>query len=98
MQPPYHVNAARVQPLSERIDTITALATLTGRPIDLIDLHTVGEPLLGQILRHGTRLTGSDTRFGQLIARHFFETEDFMHLQRFSRSVHAPREPLSVTF
>ncbi len=41
-------------PLStaERIALIEQLATLAGRPVDLIDLATFGEPLLGEILRH----------------------------------------------
>jgi len=62
----------------ERMDIIAALAERTGRPIDLIDLHVVAEPLLGQILRHGRRLLGSDGAYGQLISRHLFLQADFM--------------------
>jgi len=32
----------------------------TGRSADLVDLRQVGEPWLGQVLRHGRRLRGSD--------------------------------------
>jgi len=63
---------------SETIALIEALADRTGRPIDLVDLRTVGEPLLGQILQHGRRLLGSDGAYGQLISRHLFEQADFM--------------------
>ena len=42
----------------EKMDIIAALAEQTGRPIDLIDLKVVAEPLLGQIVRHGRRLLG----------------------------------------
>ena len=63
---------------NQKIDIISALATRTGRPIDLIDLKVVAEPLLGQIVRHGRRLFGSDTAYGQLISRHLFEQADFM--------------------
>lgn len=62
----------------ERIALIEALAERTGRPVDLIDLHAVGEPLLGQILRHGRRLLGSDGAYGRLLSRHLFDQADFL--------------------
>jgi len=62
----------------ERISIINALAERTGRPVDLIDLSVVSEPLLGQMLRHGRRILGSDTLYGDLISRHLFEQADFM--------------------
>lgn len=62
----------------EKMDIIAALAERTGRPVDLIDLKVVAEPLLGQIVRHGRRLMGSDGAYGQLISRHLFEQADFM--------------------
>lgn len=66
----------------ERMGLISEVALLSGRPIDLIDLHAVGEPLLGQILRNGRRLIGSRAEFGNLIARHFTESADFLPLRR----------------
>jgi uncharacterized protein len=63
---------------AEKIDLIQALAERTGRPVDLIDLKVVAEPLLGQIVRHGRRLLGSNSAYGQLISRHLFEQADFM--------------------
>ena len=62
----------------EKLSIIGALAERTGRPIDLIDLSVVSEPLLGQIVRHGRRVLGSDTLYGKLISRHVFEQADFM--------------------
>ncbi len=62
----------------ERIALISALADCTGRPVDLIDLKGVSEPLLGQIVRYGRRILGSDTLYGELISRHLFEQADFM--------------------
>lgn len=62
----------------EKIALISALADRIGRPIDLTDLSVVSEPLLGQILRHGRRILGSDTLYGELISRHVFEQADFM--------------------
>ena len=64
--------------VGEKMNIIAALAEQTGRPVDLIDLHGVGEPLLGQILRHGRRLLGSDGAYGRLINKHVFEQADFM--------------------
>ena len=68
------------QPLTapEKMGIISALADSTGRPVDLIDLKVVTEPLLGQIVRHGRRLLGDDKAYGQLISRHLFEQADFM--------------------
>jgi uncharacterized protein len=62
----------------DKMAIIAALAEQTGRPVDLIDLKVVSEPLLGQILRHGRRLLGSDGEYGRLISRHLFEQADFM--------------------
>jgi len=36
--------------MERRIQLIADIASATGRPVDLIDLTTVCEPLLGQIL------------------------------------------------
>ena len=52
---------------------IAELAQATGRPIDLIDLRTAGEPLLGQILQHGKRLFGSDEALG-IVVEHLYAT------------------------
>ena len=46
--------------VATRLHLTTLLAAACGRPIDLIDLNGVGEPLLGQILQHGKRILGSD--------------------------------------
>lgn len=64
--------------LSERSSLIAALAARTGRAIDLIDLQHAHEPLLGQILRHGRRVLGSETLLGDLINHHLLERADFM--------------------
>ena len=66
--------------MPERIAIIQTLAEVTGRPIDLIDLAAVTEPLLGQILKHGRRVLGSDTSYGKLISRHLIDQADFMPL------------------
>ena len=72
------VLAKKTLSADEQIQIISALAEATGRPIDLIDLKVTGVPLLGQILKHGRRIFGSDTLYGQLISRNLFDQADFM--------------------
>jgi len=47
----------------------------------LVDLSTVGEPLLGQILSGGTRILGDDVRYARMVTRHLFNQADFMPYQ-----------------
>jgi len=63
---------------TDKIALIEKLAQATGLPIDLIDLKRVGEPLLGQILKHGVRLLGSDEAYAVLLSRHVFDVADFL--------------------
>lgn len=75
---------ASAAPLDERkkLALITELAKTLGRPVDLIDLAEAGEPLLGQILRHGRRILGSDHRYARLLSKHLFDMADFMPYRR----------------
>jgi len=68
------------QPLSavQKMAVIGDMAEGMGRPVDLIDLRTVGEPLLGQILSHGRRLLGSSDAHGRLLSRHLIDAADFL--------------------
>ncbi len=76
------VYAERVLTHDEKVRLIEALAQRFMRPIDLIDLQQVGEPLLGQIIANGRRILGSDTCFGNLISKHLYAESDFMPYQR----------------
>lgn len=62
----------------EKLALIGELAALSGRSVDLVDLATAGEPVLGQILLHGRRLLGSDLDHARLIRRHVFDQADFV--------------------
>jgi uncharacterized protein len=57
---------------------IEELALTTGRSVDLIDIRTVGQPILGQILRNPVRLKGSDRELASLYIRNVVEVADFM--------------------
>lgn len=72
------VQAQRPLTVEQRIALVGDLALASGRAIDLIDLRTVGEPLLGQILSQGRRLLGSDEVFAELLRKHLFDAADFL--------------------
>lgn len=76
------VDTGRQLNAEDKLDLIAELAEATGRPVDLIDLNNVGEPLLGQILKHGKRLLGSDERYARLLVRHLIDEADFMPIYR----------------
>ncbi len=61
-----------------KILLIEELALASGRAIDLIDLKEAGEPLLGEILGKGIRVKGANSLHAELIARHLFDSADFL--------------------
>jgi predicted nucleotidyltransferase len=67
--------------VAEKTALIEKIALLCGRPVDLIDLATAGEPLLGEILK-GKRLTGSNESFARLMTKHLLDVADFLPLQQ----------------
>lgn len=68
--------------VDEKTALIAELAEATGRPVDLVDLRGVGEPLLGEILKNGRRLVGSSEHFAKLVSRHLVEEADFLPYYR----------------
>jgi predicted nucleotidyltransferase len=62
----------------EKTALIADLAERLGRPVDLVDLAKAGEPLLGQILKYGQRVLGSEESFAGLLRRHLFDMADFV--------------------
>jgi uncharacterized protein len=76
------VGADHTLSVDETMELIADLATVLGCPVDLIDLSTVGEPLLGQIISSGRRIVGSDTRYAELLLKHLYNEEDFVSYQR----------------
>jgi predicted nucleotidyltransferase len=75
------VDMGGVMTVEQQVALISDLALATGRAIDLIDLRTVGEPLLGQILQSGRRIVGEDDVLAQYITRHVMDVEDFVPYQ-----------------
>lgn len=76
------IDAGQPLKIKAKMSLMAQLAECTGRSVDLIDLQTVGEPLLGQILKHGKRLLGEDGLHAELIKRHVFDEADFMPYYR----------------
>lgn len=76
------VRADRPLDADEKMRLIMDLAEAIGRPVDVVDLSTVGEPLLGQIMTGGRRLLGDDARYAALLSQHLFDQADFMPYRR----------------
>lgn len=72
---------ARPMTAPQKMQIIEKLTQVFGCPIDLIDLKTVGEPLLGQILQHGNQVVGNKMDYAKLITQHVFNVEDFVPYQ-----------------
>ena len=68
-------------PAEFKVALMQQIALECGRPVDLVDLHTAGEPVLGQVLK-GKRLLGSDASYARLLTRHLLDAADFLPLQR----------------
>jgi predicted nucleotidyltransferase len=72
------IDTGRPLTAAAKMEFMAQLAEKTGRPVDIIDLRVAGEPILGKILKHGTRILGSKTKYGDLIRKHLFNSADFM--------------------
>ncbi|KQY00594.1 DNA polymerase III subunit beta [Rhodanobacter sp. Root480] len=72
------VQASAPLDADEKMRLIEDIAAATGRAVDLVDLRVVGEPLLGQILKHGLQIRGEPADRALLMQRHVYAMEDFM--------------------
>jgi len=72
------VEAKRSLSVAAQMRLAEDLAVASGRPIDLVDLKTVGEPLLGQIIQHGQRILGDDADYAALLYRHLLDAADVL--------------------
>lgn len=75
------VLGANVLSSEEKMALIEALALAFGRPVDLVDLQCVGEPLLGRILAEGRQFIGTRAQWADLLSRHLVNQADFVPLQ-----------------
>ncbi len=73
------------QPLTPdlKLSMLQSFSELTDRKIDLIDLKTVGEPLLSQIVKYGKVVKGTNEDFLRLSIKNLNMMQDFTpYLQR----------------
>jgi predicted nucleotidyltransferase len=71
------------EPLSAdfKLQLMQTVGAKFGRPVDIVDLFHVPEPITGQVLK-GIRLIGDDTACGNLLYRHLLNVADFFPLQQ----------------
>ena len=71
------------QPLSSDLTAqlMADIGVAFGRPVDIVDLYGVPEPITGQVFK-GKRLLGDKSTYAQLLTRHLLDTADFVPLQQ----------------
>lgn len=72
------VAAERPLDAGQKRALIERLALAFGRAVDLVDLRTAGEPILGQILTRGHIVRRGAPLLAELIKRHVFAQADFV--------------------
>jgi len=60
-----------------KLDLLQSLSELTDKNIDLVDLKTVGEPLLNQIIQYGKLLKGTKLNLIDLSIKNVNMMQDF---------------------
>ena len=60
-----------------KLNFLQSLGEITDRTIDLVDLKTVGEPLLNQIIQHGKQLKGTKADYIDLSIKNVNMMQDF---------------------
>ena len=64
-----------------KLQLIQTIGAEFGRPVDIVDLYHVPEPITGQVFK-GIRLTGGDTAYAGLLTRHLLNVADFLPLHQ----------------
>jgi len=65
---------------AQKLALIRALGAASGRPVDLIDLHTAGPVVAREALTKGKRIFGGDTVFASQLSRTLIDYADFAPL------------------
>lgn len=64
-----------------KLQLIQIIGAELGRPVDIVDLYHVPEPITGQVFK-GVRLIGDDTTYANLLTRHLLNVADFLPLHQ----------------
>lgn len=62
----------------QKLDFIGQLGSLLLINIDLVDLNTVGQPLLSQIMKYGKMLKGDQLQYAELAIKNVNTGQDFL--------------------
>lgn len=76
------VQAAKPLAAAQKMALIEAFALAFNRPVDLVDLHTAGQPLLGKIVETGVQCMGTRADWAGLVYRNMVDHEDWVPLQQ----------------
>ncbi|TVQ69580.1 MAG: nucleotidyltransferase domain-containing protein [Oceanospirillales bacterium] len=76
------VKASHPLSTDQLIALTESIATVFNRPVDLVDLTTVGQPLLDQIISSGIQIVGPRSYWGDLVFRNIIDNEDFVPYQK----------------
>jgi predicted nucleotidyltransferase len=64
-----------------KLQLIQTIGAEFGRPVDIVDLYQVPEPITGQVFK-GIQLIGGDTAYAELLTRHLLNVADFLPLHQ----------------
>lgn len=64
-----------------KLQLIQTIGAEFGRPVDIVDLYHVPEPITGQVFK-GIRLIGDDAAYAELLTRHLLNVADFLPLHQ----------------
>ncbi len=68
-------------PSAQKRSIIESVAAELGLPVDVVDLYSAPEPILGEVLR-GVRLLGDDAAYARLMTKHVLNAADFLPLRQ----------------
>lgn len=71
------LSSRRCMTADDKLAYTHQLSMLLSKDVDLIDLRSVGQPLLAQIIKYGKRLLGADADYAQLAINNINSTQDF---------------------
>ncbi len=63
---------------SQKLNFINQLGEIVLAPVDLIDLNSVEQPLLSQIMKYGVLLKGDQLKYAELAIKNVNTAQDFI--------------------
>ena len=72
------LSSGRCIQAGDKLVYINQLTELLNVSVDLVDLISIGQPLLSQVIKYGRRLIGSQDLYAQLAIRNVNSSQDFI--------------------